>query len=240
MTRFFQTLYRPEGTVVCTDGEIIAAALYMLPAHIAIGENIHPAHYIYAAATDPAYRRRGIMGTLLRLSDKIGLKQGHAFSFLLPANTALYEYYRGFGYEDFFNIREIALPVRQKGVKYTNKSSVNSSFSILWDADHLKYADFANEAYGGHSIYESDGYALYTETDGICRIHDSSASDDKALQRIVDCVYDACDGCSSFVLRTDPRLRKGEGVIKRHGMLKALGNHSVPSVEAAYLSFPLE
>jgi GNAT superfamily N-acetyltransferase len=54
--------------------------------------------YIYAAATHPDYRSRGLFGELLRFALDTAKDKGYAGSFLHPAEPSLTAYYARFGY----------------------------------------------------------------------------------------------------------------------------------------------
>ncbi len=50
-------------------------------------------HYIVAVATEESYRRRGIMGTLLRMALRELNRRGEPFAYLMPAAEAIYTPY---------------------------------------------------------------------------------------------------------------------------------------------------
>ena len=62
-----------------------------------------PVQYIYAAATLPAYRGRGVLRCLAESrAFEVGRSRGQAASFLRPASQGLTDYYTQFGYRPFF------------------------------------------------------------------------------------------------------------------------------------------
>ena len=65
----------------------------MLPCHMQARGKLFPGHYIYAAATLPAYRGRGYMASLMAAAALEGAGRGQMFSAVLPAEESLYAYY---------------------------------------------------------------------------------------------------------------------------------------------------
>lgn len=75
------------------DGRAVAM-VYGLPAAV----EGKPLQYIYAAATLPEYRGRGVFGELLRYALETARSEGCVGSFLRPAEPSLQGYYERFGY----------------------------------------------------------------------------------------------------------------------------------------------
>lgn len=100
--RAFDRLYRPADCMVeCRDDQPVSMA-FLLPAVWHNGADAYPVQYIYAAATLPAYRGRGLFGSLLKRAHEEALRRGQAASFLRPGEPSLTAYYRRFGYENWF------------------------------------------------------------------------------------------------------------------------------------------
>ncbi len=94
----FKTVYAPENTMnVRRDGRIVAS-LQMIPCKMKLNDALYDAHYIYAAATHPEYRDRGLMAGLLEAAAAEGARRGHWFSVLITQEDSLLEYYARFGY----------------------------------------------------------------------------------------------------------------------------------------------
>ncbi len=77
--------------ILC-DGKMVAM-LYLLDCVVFDGEKNHPALYLYAAATDPDYRNRGLMSKLI---DSV-LKENKTIV-TKPANQSLFSFYENFGF----------------------------------------------------------------------------------------------------------------------------------------------
>ncbi len=90
---FFETVPFSHCLVLEEDGAPISM-VYSLPASVG-GRRLQ---YIYAAATLPAYRGRGLFGELLRYAQESARLDGCVGSFLRPAEPSLVDYYARFGY----------------------------------------------------------------------------------------------------------------------------------------------
>ena len=87
--RFFQTLYVNKNTLIWKDSDKVVSMLYMLPYEHSI--------YLYALATLPDYRGRGIMTSLINEACKRAANQGANALFLIPAE-GMEAYYEQFGF----------------------------------------------------------------------------------------------------------------------------------------------
>lgn len=106
----FQHPYRPENTLVIREGGALAASLQMIPCGLCLQQEQFAAHYIYAAATAPAFRGQGRMAKLLSEAAALGRAKGHRFSVLITQEDSLLDYYAQFGYlPRLFCRRESAL-----------------------------------------------------------------------------------------------------------------------------------
>lgn len=94
---FFQTAYSPENShQICKDGALIAV-LYWLDWHW--GEN--KIAYIYAVATDKAFRKQGYGRALMEQTHGILQDRGYAGAIVVPAEPGLVNMYEKLGYRTF-------------------------------------------------------------------------------------------------------------------------------------------
>lgn len=99
---YFREKYRKErNEVIVRDGRVVSA-LQKLPYPMTYGGRMLPASYISGACTDENYRKRGLMGELLRQTHRAMQRENAAFSFLIPATAELATYYAKFGYTPCF------------------------------------------------------------------------------------------------------------------------------------------
>lgn len=95
---FFTAVY-PSAFGFCAeeDGRVIAM-LYALPVTLAEGEQTQKAAYLYAVATDEAFRKRGVCRSLMEYAERALQKRYLACLLLVPATETLAQYYETLGY----------------------------------------------------------------------------------------------------------------------------------------------
>ncbi len=99
MDFYFSKRFAPSDTLIWREDGKPVSMMTIMNVELA-GEK---GSYIYAVATLPAYRNRGIVRKLEEFAEKIILSRGGKFSVLVPANTELFGFYEKFGYHtDFF------------------------------------------------------------------------------------------------------------------------------------------
>ena len=101
---FFAHHFDITKTLLSVEGGELCAMVQMLPYQLISGGEVVDVTYIYGACTDPAHRRKGHMARLLEASFKIDRAAGKAASTLIPAEPWLFDFYRPFGYEPFFEV----------------------------------------------------------------------------------------------------------------------------------------
>lgn len=94
----FANPYRADHTLVLRNEGRVISSLQMIPCDMRLDERSFAAHYIYAAATLPAYRGAGLMAALLSEAAAIGRARGQEFSVLITQEDSLLEFYGRFGY----------------------------------------------------------------------------------------------------------------------------------------------
>ena len=91
---FFRTAYSPERCLYLTEDGQITAALYWLDCEY----RGHKQAYIYAVATHPEYRGKGLCRKLMDMTHNILKEQGYSAALLRPADDGLRRMYRKMGY----------------------------------------------------------------------------------------------------------------------------------------------
>lgn len=102
LNSFFNKVYKNENTLVYVENNKVVSVLFMIPYKYVNSGKENEIVYLYALATDPAYRGRKIMSKLIQKSLTISTERGYALSVLIPAEDTLFSYYRQFGFEDYF------------------------------------------------------------------------------------------------------------------------------------------
>lgn len=119
---------RAEHNLVFTreDGEQIVSMLHLVPY---LTGDLEPVCYIVGVATDEAYRRKGLMGSLMEEALHFLWEEGHTFTYLMPANPAYYTPYQ-FVYiydKPEWKLNETCLPA-----KYLDKAALQETgFHLL-------------------------------------------------------------------------------------------------------------
>lgn len=98
-------VYRSENTLVWREDGAPVSVVHMLPVWMRLEKEALPGHYIYAAATLPTCRGRGLVSALLEEACRLGEARGQAFSCLVPGGPALFSFYEARGYRTLFRRR---------------------------------------------------------------------------------------------------------------------------------------
>lgn len=91
---FFRYGYQAENALCAMSGDTAAAALYWLDCAFR-GQKIA---YIYAVATNSAFRNQGLCRALMEKAHKILAQRGYAGAVLVPAEKSLFSMYEKMGY----------------------------------------------------------------------------------------------------------------------------------------------
>ena len=102
--RFFETAYVPSRCRCVTVAGELAAALYWFDVACE-GQKMA---YIYAVATAPAWRGRGLCRKLMADTHACLAQDGYHGALLVPEGETLRRMYRSFGYKNCTTLREFA------------------------------------------------------------------------------------------------------------------------------------
>ncbi len=91
-SRFFSFAY------VMREDDTVVSVLFLLPAHLEYRQTRYPVAYIYAGATDPAYRGRGYYRRLIDYICRVAKDNGVKAVFLRPADDQLAKSYARMGF----------------------------------------------------------------------------------------------------------------------------------------------
>lgn len=116
---FFATAYSPDRCLYLTEGAQITAALYWLDCEYAGQKQA----YIYAVATHPDYRGKGLCTQLMEKARAVLKQQGCTAALLRPADDGLRRMYGKMGYRDCTGVSEfrctagMPVPLRKLGTE---------------------------------------------------------------------------------------------------------------------------
>jgi|GEM_PF-1049004 len=99
--------WKPERCLLTKDGDRLAAMVNLMDVTMEHLDGTLDATYIFAAATHPDYRGKGIMGNMLGFSFGMGEAEGKDLSILLTENDSLFAFYKRFGYAPSFSVSEV-------------------------------------------------------------------------------------------------------------------------------------
>ncbi len=113
---FFSQRFKPEEALIYRESGRPVSVVYMLPLDIMAKGALRPSHYIYAAATLPEYRGRGLMRKLLNQAEIAARQKGQAYSVLVPGEQSLFAYYEKMGYRTAFYMKHLTLGISEVSV----------------------------------------------------------------------------------------------------------------------------
>lgn len=102
---FFTRYYAPERMVVLEEAGVVQVmtAWFDMPLVFANGTRV-PSAYLYAVATHPDCRGRGLAGQLLRFADRWLEEKGYACVSTVPARPDLHRFFGQNGFRECFSL----------------------------------------------------------------------------------------------------------------------------------------
>lgn len=150
---FFTKIYSPDHCrCVLEDGQA-AAALYWFDCECR-GWKLA---YLYAVATHPAFRRRGLCRTLMEDTHNLLTRQGYDGALLFPAEDGLRRMYRQMGYGDCCKVSQFTchagtpVPIRavNQGEYARLRRQLLPEGGVLQEEKNLDFLALQAETYAG-------------------------------------------------------------------------------------------
>lgn len=107
---FFDSAPFDQTCFAALSGGTLVGMLFSLPAVFYLENTAQKSRYLYAVATDPAFRGRGVMTALESYACDTARAEGARFAALVPAEQSLFSMYRKLGYRTFFFHGRAQLP----------------------------------------------------------------------------------------------------------------------------------
>ena len=107
---FFSTAYAPDRCRCIADGEEVQSVLYWFDCYL----DDQKIAYIYAVATDPACRGRGLCRKVMEDTMGVLVDRGYAGAILLPQEEWLIAMYAGMGFEPCTTVTEQWYPAGEE------------------------------------------------------------------------------------------------------------------------------
>lgn len=183
---------RENEIYVMEDDQYICSMLQLNPYLLKLNEKQFTGHYVIAVATDPEYRKRGFMGTLLRKSMKDMYDRNEIFTFLMPADERIYlPYDFRFVYDQNVSLyqkdestigilKDSDVEIVEAGIRdgttiaefFQNHFSESYQIHVIRDEHYYQTLLFEQQSeHGGIRILKKDhqivGIYLYADEDGL-------------------------------------------------------------------------
>lgn len=169
---FFGTAYDPRRSLCITEGEEILAALYWFD----VACEDRKLAYVYAVATAPAHRGRGLCRQLMADTKDLLKAQGYAGILLVPQEEGLIRMYAGMGCRPCTAVSEFvcesrlpAAPLhRVDAAGYARcRRDLLPPGSVLQEGENLRFLETVAEFYAGPgfaaAVFAEDGTLHCTE-----------------------------------------------------------------------------
>lgn len=140
-----------EIYVIEIDDEIVSM-LHLNPYVVRIGARLESVHYVVAVATDKEYRSQGMMRTLLTKAMEDMKRRHEPFTFLMPADEAIYAPY---GFEYIYEQRTCELVGKIL-------PDADISFTEMAEADAWSVASYMNQMLDNYmlAIWRDESYCI--------------------------------------------------------------------------------
>ncbi|MDR2802450.1 MAG: GNAT family N-acetyltransferase [Prevotellaceae bacterium] len=177
---YFSERYCPKNTFVhCETGRGVAM-MTLLPATVVTPHEEFAARYVYAVATLPEFRNKGISFSLAQQADEQARTENCALEIVVPATPELFHFYARQGFSTTFYHRivefsadEIApadvlegTPLQEAETFFTLRERyfATDGFFVRWDSAALQYILKESRLLQGDVYYfsqgDDDGYVV--------------------------------------------------------------------------------
>ncbi|MDR0207284.1 MAG: GNAT family N-acetyltransferase [Bacteroidales bacterium] len=157
-----------ECGYICENESEIVALAFSIPAEIHFSDsNNNQLKYIYACATQPNYRKQGVMTNLLDTVFQDACNEDYAGVFLHAADQSLTNYYRKLGFEDFF-FRNHSCYYNHKEYKESAKDT-NSLCSLREPLHPLRLNIISPILYQKKRVQKLNNFCFINWNDGFFR-----------------------------------------------------------------------
>jgi predicted acetyltransferase len=237
---FFKGAFDRDTCFLYDDNGEAAAMLHLLPITLWTGNEHINGDYLFAAATLPQYRKKGIMSEMLtQAGDDTAARKGK-FIALLPANEHLYDYYSLSGFIKAQSVRRASF-FREELEKEASAAApavmepdINTMYAerkeyfdpaLLWEREMFSYALDEWTFTGGKMTAWNGGYCLYRRSGAEVQIKELCCRNDRFAFAAAAILRDIPAEKYGFVLDS---LNYSYGTEVQYGMIKPLGGYKLP------------
>ena len=236
---FYNTYYRPDRVVVLEDdGAVRSMTAWFDTAFAVPGQGKYRAAYLYAVATHPACRGRGLAGALLAGADEYFRSLGIPAVTTVPAEPSLHGFFGASGFRECFTYSQAAPVPAERLIRPFRLEPVDARRygelreAVLRDIPHIAYPPDALRYQEGCCRLSGGGLYLAETAQGAALLCAEGMEDGRMLvkelaacpearEQVLACLDRLLPGCAN--LRTP-----GDAV--KFGMLKWLD----PELESAW------
>ncbi len=171
---FFKEAYYDGECFAETDGDEVVSAFYLLKCSIKCRGKIYRGRYLYAAATLPRYRGRGLMGKLIKEAQDYIKTEGLDYIALVPATDSLYDYYGKFAFKESMYKYRLVTDKKIATLRVFGEITDPSEFHRIRssaDCDMLLYNEVGNRyafeclKFVGNRFFAVDDSSCYIENE---------------------------------------------------------------------------
>jgi len=165
VTMYFDRVYRDDEAVVHVDPlGVTVSSLLLQHYSIVFHDTVLPVGYIAGAATRRAHRGKGYMSQLMRKALAASAARGDMLCSLIPSRSALYYFYRRFGFSTvFFTKEQRFTALHSFPVEGEYHEMENCAADDLWEAfDRFQHE---RECYILHTRRDFDNIQADLESD---------------------------------------------------------------------------
>ncbi len=160
-----------NDSIICfgeIDNNEVVSSFYLLRTTLKFKSENFTGYYLYAAATRPSYRGKGLMGKLIREAQLYCERQGYDFISLVPSEESLYSYYQRYGFVSSMYRYDIELqPSDAVVISGDDYYEMRSSFDMDYfnfDKHAFSYAVRSLSAYGANFYKDKNNvFSIVTE-----------------------------------------------------------------------------
>ncbi len=105
---YYSYVTKNNKILVMEQAGEVCSMLHLNPYRLSVNKTLVDAYYYVAVATKERCRHQGMMRSLLHRSLNDIYKEGHPFTYLMPANRAIYE---PFGFRIVYEQKKVELPL---------------------------------------------------------------------------------------------------------------------------------
>lgn len=237
MDWYFEQAYRPQNTMVVTEGDAVIASANLLPQQIVVRNKPVQAAYITAIGALPEWRSQELERKLACDVTQIAAERGELVSLLIPYN---YKFYERYGWRTAYNYKQYtitaadipAYQIRGRIVRCGKNADAIAALQSV-------YGQFAH----GLNAYTVRGDAawklilddLFTNFGGTCALLQDEAG--QAVGYLLYIIHDGRMGVYEFAYTNRAAYESLLGYIKAHDMQVGTVTMKVPENDLTYLDF---